>query len=163
MILPPELEWPIWMLVARRELGVSEYPGPAVNPRIAGYFRATALGGQPDDDTTPWCAAFVGWVLAQSAYAPSGRANARSYLHWGEQLAEPRFGAIAVLWRGTPDGAGGHVGFCCGDANTKTIWLLSGNQDNGVSYKAYPRARIIGYRWPLESDRCKHQPPPPPP
>ena len=50
------------------------------------------------DDESPWCAAFVGAVLAECGLAGTGSLTARSYLKWGVP------GDIAVLWRGARDG-----------------------------------------------------------
>ncbi|MCK9912991.1 hypothetical protein MXD81_27815, partial [Microbacteriaceae bacterium K1510] len=62
---------------------------------------------------------------------------ARSYLQWGEALGEARFGAIAVLSRGS-DPAAGHVGFLVGETQGHVV-LLGGNQGDAVGVAAYPR------------------------
>ncbi|WP_296205062.1 glycosyl hydrolase 108 family protein, partial [uncultured Hyphomicrobium sp.] len=71
---------------------------------------------------------------------------ARSYLAWGEALAEPRMGAVAVFSRGS-DPALGHVGFWLGESDGDVV-LLGGNQGNQVSVVRYSKERLIGLRWP---------------
>lgn len=143
-----------WMEHARKELGVAEKPGRASNPRIKLYYTATALGGDPEDSTTPWCSAFVNFVMQEAGWKGTRRANARSWLDWGEKLEEPRHGAIAVLWRDSPGSPKGHVAFfeAFRDAG-KFVWLLGGNQMNRVGYQKYPIDRVLGYRWPIETNR----------
>ena len=138
---------PRWLEVALGELqsGVAEVPGPASNPRIDAYLRTVGLG--PDDET-PWCAAFTHWCLAEAGLMGTARPNARSYIHWGTPVGEPRLGAITVLWRGSRDGWQGHVAFLM-DLTSSSILLLGGNQGNRVSVAAYPRDRLLGMRWPI--------------
>lgn len=136
---------PRWLEVGFGELqrGVSEVPGPASSPRISIYL--VGCGAMPSDET-PWCAAFVNHCLQSAGLNGTEKPNARSYLSWG-QPTEPKLGAIAVLWRGTPDGWQGHVGFFL-DQGATSVYLLGGNQGDRVSVAAYPRDRILGYRWP---------------
>jgi lysozyme family protein len=71
---------------------------------------------------------------------------ARSYLDWGFPLHEGRFGAVAVLSRGS-DPARGHVGFLLG-STSELIFLLGGNQSNAVTLQAFERSRLLSLRWP---------------
>ena len=146
-------EEPRWLVVARREveLGVRELAGAAVHPRIVEYYKATRLGGNPNDDTTPWCSAFACWVMEDAGYRSTQRANARSWLEYGEVMHVPQLGAIAVLWRGSPRSASGHVGFVTAIGNGK-VTLLGGNQSNQVGYGQYGSGRVLGYRWPTAHD-----------
>lgn len=137
---------PAWMIVAERELarGVREVPGARHDPRVLKYHAATTLHATSDE--VPWCSAFVNWCLVSAAIAGTRSAAARSWLTWGVALEAPRFGAITVLQRGT-NPAQGHVGFYV-DARSDAVLLLGGNQGNAVSMAAYPRGRVLGFRWP---------------
>ena len=137
---------------ARAELGVKEVPGERSNPRIVEYFSHTRLGGSAISDSTPWCSAFANFVMDAAGYRGTHRANARSWLEWGEQLNEPRLGCICVLWRESPQSAAGHVGFLT-MALPHRLVLLGGNQSDGVSIREYGTSRLLGYRWPREADR----------
>lgn len=137
-----------WMPIALAELGMREAAGDADNPRVVEYLRGTRLPARMHRDATPWCAAYVGWCLQQAGVAPTGSAAARSYLRWGDELDQPRVGAIAVLTREGAPGSG-HVGFVHRiDSDRPRIWLLGGNQSNAVTISAYARSRVISYRWP---------------
>jgi len=134
-----------WMDIAVCELGEHELAGFAANKRIAEYLRGI---GANESDETPWCSAFVNWVLKRAGYAVTGRANARSWMSYGEYVQYPRYGAIAVFWRATPAGSLGHVAFYLRTEGAN-IKVLGGNQDNSVCAALYPRARLLGYRWPV--------------
>lgn len=153
-VVPREAK-PVWLVVAEGEAGIHEVAGPLSNPRIIEYYKATNLGGKPEDSSTPWCAAFVSWVLEMSGYKSTRRANARSYLDYGMVLEEPKVGCIAVLEAVDRGPAAGHVSFYLGDHAGEQIWLFGGNQGNRVSPALYGKGRLIGYRWPKETDRKK--------
>lgn len=137
---------------AGRHLGTEEWPGARHNPVIQGYF--AAVGHRPDEpDETPWCAAFVGAVLAELGLPHTGRLNARSYLEWGVPVGQhdARPGDVVVLWRGQPDGRQGHVGFLVRFDGNQVI-LRGGNQGNRVSDAPYPVSRVLGYRRAVRPD-----------
>lgn len=146
-LMPPSAD-PPWLTIAKREIGVRELPGERVNKRIVEYFSHTRLGGLAGDDSTPWCAAFVGFCLDTAGQKGTRRANARSYLDWGDKLEEPRVGCVAVLWRGSIESTAGHVGFFIESPKTHRVILLGGNQNNCVSYQEYGTGRVLEYRWP---------------
>lgn len=138
-----------WMDLAWAELGQSEVKGPLANPRIRAMF---ADAGHPytTSDEVPWCAAFVGAMLQRAECRPTGSLSARSYLSWGESLDTPREGAVAVFRR-TSDPASGHVGFVLA-ATEDRITIISGNDGDRVQVRDYPRADLIGLRWPASGD-----------
>lgn len=142
---------PEWLEVARRYEGLSEIPGAQHNPRILRWWRA--IGAPFRDDETSWCGAFVGGCLSEAGIVPAypPRAwGARSWLRYGVACG-PRLGAIVVFWRGHPVGWSGHVGFLVGrDLRRGTIDVCGGNQNDTVSIKPFPIARVLegGYRWP---------------
>lgn len=136
---------PVWMSIARAELGVRETPGKRSTPRVQTYFGATVAGDKTNDDV-PWCSAFVNWVMAQAGFRGTRRLAARSWEHWG--VASPaRTGAIVVLWRESPESTKGHVGFLVSEA-ADTVTLLGGNQSNMVSIRTFPKVRVLTMRWP---------------
>lgn len=141
----PKWMEPVWLATGLYELGVRETPGPKSTPRIDEYAKATRAGVPPSGDETPWCSSYVNWCLWQHQLVGTRLKAARSWLTWGQAI-DVRPGAIAVLSRG-PDPMHGHVGLVL-HADEKTLWLVGGNQGNAVSVKPYPRARLLGCRWP---------------
>jgi uncharacterized protein (TIGR02594 family) len=136
-----------WMEVALAEAGIRERPGNRHNPRIIEYFRSVTR--RVSDDETAWCSAFANWVMQQIGIEGSGRLNARSWQTWGQTVPNesPHYGAVAVLWRGSPRGWQGHVAFYCGTEGGNMI-LLGGNQNNSVCLRPYPWNRLLTFRWP---------------
>lgn len=131
---------------ARAYVGTQEWPGAQHNPVIV-EFAAAAGAAWVQDDETPWCASFVGAVLAQVGLPNTGKLNARSYLDWGDRVQVPdaQPGDIVVFWRGARDGWQGHVGFLVGWDGDNPI-VLGGNQGDAVSIKPYPRNRLLQVR-----------------
>ncbi len=136
---------PLWLTIASGEIGVAAYTAGASNPRITAYHAGTNIEGY--DDKASWCSSFVNWSLAQAGISGTGSALARSWLDWGTPLDAPRQGCIAVLWREDPASWKGHVGFYLREDET-FVYLLGGNQLEQVREHSYPRAMVLGYRWP---------------
>lgn len=132
---------------ALAHLGLKEWPGSRHNPTIVGFAAAT---GNPwvQDDETPWCASFVGAVLAQVGLPHTGRLNARSYLEWGVDVpfTEAERGDVVVFWRESPSSWKGHVGFFHGYNEAGDVLVLGGNQGNSVSIATYPANRLLAVR-----------------
>jgi len=141
-----ELRAAPWLRVARGELGVRAFDAGASNPRITGYHAGTNIAGY--DDKANWCSSFVDWSLRRAGVAGTGSALARSWLDWGEPIAEPRPGCIAVLWREDPRSWKGHVGFFV-RRDGEDVVLLGGNQLGAVREQRHPAANVLGYRWPV--------------
>ena len=137
-----------WLDHAWAALGVAETPGPASTATVLAYYRDA---GHPEvrSDDVAWCAAFVGACLERSGKTSTRSLLARSYLTWGEAIAEPRVGAIAVLSRGS-DPTQGHVGFLVGTSGD-TLHLLGGNQSDRVCVQSFDRTRLLALRWPNNS------------
>ena len=127
-------------------LGLQEWPGPKHNPRVVEMFDRVGHGWV-DDDETPWCAAFVGSVLASLGLPHTGKLNARSYETYGQHVetAAARPGDIVVLWRGSRDSWQGHVAFFVG-MDGKRLVLRGGNQGNAVTDEAYDTDRVVCVR-----------------
>ena len=139
---------PHWLDFAWADLGVAEIAGTRDNSRVVRYY---ADVGHPEvsNDEVAWCAAFLGACLERAGIGSTRSLLARSYLDWGAPAQEPRYGAIAVLNRGS-DPTLGHVGFLVGETGADII-LLGGNQGDAVSVQAFPRSRLLGLRWPSPS------------
>ena len=146
LVAPQE---PPWMAYAKGKIGVHELAGSQDNAYIVQILRACGLSDQHDE--TAWCSAFLNDCMAVGAHvAGTGRANARSWLHWGQEIATPRYGCVVVLSR-PPDPAHGHVGLYAGEHGA-VIEILGGNENNQVMIKDYPRDRLLSYRWPIGID-----------
>jgi uncharacterized protein (TIGR02594 family) len=141
-----------WMRFALQEISQAEIRGPRHNPRILEYQKA---GHNNGDEAVPWCSAFANWCMVHGGHQGSGLPNARSWLTWGEPLAQPIYGCVTVFTR-PPRAWQGHVGFFVG-ADAGTIWVLGGNQRGSsggeVSIGAYERSRLLGFRWPTGFSR----------
>ena len=149
--------------IARGELGTVEMRGEMEhNDRILKYLATCDNIGNwgKSRDETPWCSAFVNWVILEAGipkeHAPND-ARAIAWLEWGMEIAQPQRGCIAVIRRKRrgPDAAtgsstGNHVAFF-DKPGTGAIWLLGGNQRNSVRFSQYKLARydVLSYRAPL--------------
>lgn len=136
---------------AKKYLGRCEVPGAKHNPWIVDLFRSVGHSWVKDDET-PWCAAFVGFVLKEAGYAGTGKLNALSYLNWGIKIKpeEVRQGDIVVFWRNKPNSAYGHVAFFSEWDKQGNPVVLGGNQGNAVTIRTYPRGRMLGIVRPIE-------------
>jgi len=144
---PVPMSHPAWMPIAQAELGTKEVPGAGHNAAILGYFDAVTYRATTDE--TPWCAAFASWALERAGVASTRSARARSYAEgWGVELEAPRYGAVAVFWRGRRDGPAGHVGFYVGRGPDGRPLILGGNQSDAVTVAPIGEKRLLGYYWP---------------
>ena len=135
----------LWMSAVFAEVGVSTFPLGQSNPRVTEYHGHTNICAH--DDKASWGSSFINWSLAQMEIVGTQSALARSWLEWGDALREPVFGCIAVLSREDPAGWKGHVGFFL-RADEQHVHLLGGNQLAQVREHFYPKALVLGYRWP---------------
>lgn len=129
--------------------GIAEIPGAKHEARVVAMLRH--VGIRRGGDETPWCAAFVNWVLEHAGVDGTGSAMARSFTHWGDSVPNPeieaRPGDVCVLWRKSRTSASGHVGFFQRfERGGKRICLLGGNQRNRVGSKSYPIGRLLVVR-----------------
>lgn len=131
---------------AKADEGVWEW-AEGHNPRVLAYYREA--GVPQTNDEVPWCAAFVGAVLARSGVQGTGSLLARSYESWGTSvpLDQAQRGDVVVLSRGQP--WQGHVAFYEGAAGSN-VYLLGGNQGNQVNVTAYPKSRVVAVRRAVE-------------
>jgi uncharacterized protein (TIGR02594 family) len=145
MSRPHKVEVPRWLEIAIAEIGVSAHPAGSCNPRVTEYHEGTNIAGY--DDKASWCSSFINWSLGQAGITGTGSALARSWLEWGESLDRPVLGCITVLWREQPTSWRGHVGYYLREDN-EFVYLLGGNQLEQVREHFYPKATVLGYRWP---------------
>ena len=140
---------PAWMPLAKADLGLKEIVGRVHEAKVVQYFADVGHSWVTDDETA-WCAAFVGSALERAGFHSTRALNARSYLEWGMLLEKPVPGCIVVFKRG--DSAWqGHVAFYVGETKTK-VKVLGGNQSNAVRVSSYPKAKLLGYRWPTAAE-----------
>lgn len=141
------------LAIARAEKGVLESPGEANTPRVLEYLATVGKSSLFRRDETPWCSAFANWVLIQAKATGSGKANARSWLAWGERVEIPFPGCIAVFSR-PPNPWSGHVAFFEEQLGA-LIRVTGGNQGNAVRTSPYTERRLIGYRIPSIATSAK--------
>ena len=139
--------------IAQRFVGIKEVDGTTSNPQILAMLKLDDTW--PDDDSVPWCSAFVNYVAWLLRLPRSKSLRARSWLLVGEVIdlknAEPGFDVV-IFKRGSgnqpgPDviNAPGHVGFYAGTEGSK-ILVLGGNQGNSVSISRYSKTNLLGVR-----------------
>lgn len=132
------------MEIAKSQVGEKEIPGRKHNPDIVKYWKAVN-NIKVSDDETPWCAAFVNWCLLEAGLPGTGKANARSFMKWGEPTSNPQEGDIVVYWRVKKNGWQGHVGFFS-HFEKNLIVTLGGNQSNEVRFSRYSKDKLLGFR-----------------
>lgn len=135
---------PSYLVHAKEDLGKTEQAyRKEFNKRIL-----DKLGFEFDVVTDPWCACWVGVVLEETGYPSTKKANARSYLSWGQEVSKDDYkeGDIVVFWRGTRnDGTTGHVGFLL-SSGENTVTILGGNQSDEVKIQKFAKTKILGVR-----------------
>lgn len=140
---------PRWLNLARKEIGTKEFAGAPDNPAIVQYWADAGVADVAmGQDEVPWCAAFVGAMLARAHLPGSGKANARSYEKWGRGLVSPCLGCVVVISR-PPVAWQGHVAFYLAtDRAARRVRLLGGNQGDAVTIADFSLDRVVAYRWP---------------
>ena len=139
------LEAPDYIKRALKEVGTYEIHGDKDNPRVVEYLRTCA--GRYSDDETPWCGAFVNWVMKRSKYdTVSIPERAKSWLGFGIPIEEPAMGAVAVKSRR----GGGHVTIVVGRDPHGMLWCVGGNQNDEVNIGLYNPSVFEGFRVPFD-------------
>lgn len=145
----PQPNDPQWLTHAFGEIGTKEITGLDHHPRVLQYHACTGLGAT--DDETPWCSAFMCFVMQRCGIQSTRSAASLSWLRWGKALKRPVRGCIVVFERADKNGNiipnRGHVGIWLGE-DARVVHVLGGNQSNQVMISRYRRDRVIGYRWP---------------
>ncbi|MEY4416887.1 MAG: hypothetical protein RIQ53_4180 [Pseudomonadota bacterium] len=133
---------PLWLTIARRDVGVREISGTRTAGRIAGWLRALRAWWQ--DDETPWCGIAVGgWMMEAAVQPPAQPWRARAWADWG-QACGWCVGAVVVYERG----GAGHVGLMVGLDQRGRILTLGGNQGDAVTIAPFEPSRVLATRWP---------------
>lgn len=133
------------MGVARKELGISEAPGAANNPRIVEYHAVTRGGKAPD--RVPWCSSAACWVMETVGLESPRSKAAISWMKWGVSCRVPLVGSVGVI-RWHPWSRRGHVLFVLGVTTNGRVVGIGGNQGDAWSIKSYPRRKFADFRWP---------------
>ena len=131
---------------AKADIGTWEWAGGENNPKVIAYYRE-AGHGEVKQDSVPWCAAFVGAILAKSGVKNTGSLLARSYSQWGRPVArleDAKRGDVVVISRGDKSWQG-HVGFYHGHGAGK-VHILGGNQGDQVNITPYDEGRLVAIR-----------------
>ncbi len=145
-----------------QEMGTQELAGADSNPEVEEYFQA--LGYNTLKDDTPWCGAFVGFILKTNGYKISNQPlRARSYedidgedLQFNTKVASKTAGVIpyhtvVVAWRESQSSGKGHVGFIAEDLGDK-FRVAGGNQSNEVNDTyLLPKGRVTRVFNPVKS------------
>lgn len=139
--------------LAQRFSGTDEVSGKTANPQIMAMLSLDAKW--PEDDSVPWCSAFVNYIAWLLRLPRSKSLRARSWLEVGVPIspvnAVPGWDVV-ILKRGSGEQPGadvikapGHVGFYAGLEGANVL-LLGGNQGDTVSISPYSSERILGIR-----------------
>lgn len=134
-----------WIEEARKYIGLTEVKGQKNSTVITGWLGK--LNAWWTNDETPWCGVYVAHCIQSANLTiPKHWYRAKDWLNWGITIASPAYGAVVVFERK----GGGHVGFVVGIDKLGNILVLGGNQGDAVNIRAFPVARVAGYRWPSE-------------
>lgn len=134
-----------WIEMASAFLGVEEIPGPKNNKQILQFLQS--ISSNVSSEETPWCAAWVGYVLARCDIKGTNSLMARSYERWGKKLDKFVPGCIVTRYRGEKSAGLGHVGFGIKQVDAMTYYL-GGNQEDSVNITPYSTSKNTSYVWP---------------
>lgn len=130
--------------IALSKYGLEETPGKLDNSEILAMAKEAGFKNYKHD-ATAWCSVFASWVAHKAGYKRPIKIKSRSWLKYGISVKQPKLGDVVVLWRGSPSGSLGHVGFFI-SKREGTVYLIGGNQSNKVSILSFPLTRVLGYR-----------------
>lgn len=133
------------LLKAISQIGVGEIAGKKSNKQIENYHRySTIKNDRGMNESVPWCASFVCWVLEVCSLESTNSKLARSYEKWGVWVTDvPLPGDVVTFWRKSKRSGYGHVGFYFRQ-DDKYVWVLGGNQNNEVNVTKYRKKRMTG-------------------
>jgi uncharacterized protein (TIGR02594 family) len=148
--MPTGQEFPIWMTIAKKYIGVKEIPGPRADPIIKRMLESTNIGKPYNQsDETPWCSAAVNLIMSEARDIdpriprPTYSAAAVSWATWGTELEYGQYGCIVVMRRP----GGHHVGLYY-DEDDDGVRVLGGNQGDAENIRHFPWDMITNFRWP---------------
>lgn len=145
--------YPVWMDIAKKEIGQKEIKGKEHNPRIVEYHKSTSLPESMHTDEVAYCSSFVNFIMDQVNLKKTNSPLARSWLKWGAELDEPRYGCVVIFKRGLS--WQGHVGLFVGET-ASGYKILGANQNDEVNISVYDKKDLLGFRWPLDYDPTKY-------
>lgn len=132
--------------IAAAQLGTKEITGPEHNPQVVAYAEETGITGIHTDEIA-WCSTFMNWCAKEADLDMSKKANARSWMHVGKKVINPKAGDVVVFWRESPTSWKGHVAIFLGfNKNASKVICLGGNQGNAVSIAEYDANKVLGFR-----------------
>ena len=136
------LDIPNYVKTALKEVGIYEIVGKLHSARVLEYQATTA--GKYTDDETPWCGAFISWVMKQSGIAHGVKVpeRAKEWINFGYAVNEPTVGSVAVKSRV----GGGHVCIVVGKRKDGKLLCVGGNQNNEVNIAAYDKSVFESFR-----------------
>ena len=130
--------------------GTAENPNEKLEPIFRALHRRAGTSGA--QDKSPWCAAFVSQTLKDAGVKLPFYVSARKYLSVGTKVTEgqEKEGDVAVMWNneettGGPSGWGGHAAFIIKQTE-KSVFVISGNDQDGVRINEFDRRRLLGVR-----------------
>lgn len=142
----PAFEWRTQRVVQRQTRPAS-YGVPSVSlgyssSRLVDIARSQLGNGPIYGRRDLWCARFANYVVQRAGYRGTGSDMASSFASYGQRVAGPQVGAIAVMSRGR---RGGHVGIVSGIAADGNPIIISGNHARAVREAEYPAGRVYAY------------------
>lgn len=141
------------LLKAISQIGVNEIAGKKSNKQIVEYHRySTKDNDKGMDDSIPWCASFICWVLEVSGFRSTNSKMARSYERWGFDVSNRVLpGDIITFWRKSKSSGYGHVGIFLLTKNGYA-YVLGGNQNDEVNVTRYKMDKVTCIRRCVEAD-----------
>lgn len=158
--------WLDWAIGELGQIERGESSPSKSNGRIVAYLTEAGLPG--DGDRTPWCAAFVTWVLARARAesaasvppgapipaAPGAPAASSSWLTWNPAGRRASFAAVqpgdVVCFKFDPAGPNpaDHVAFVLEvDQAAQVFWALGGNQGGKGQVQVSRHAAAAALAW----------------
>ncbi|HRD89494.1 MAG TPA: hypothetical protein PK752_14750 [Accumulibacter sp.] len=152
--------WLDWAIGEIGQVEVDRKTRSESNPRICEYLDVAEANAGNSGDHTPWCGAFVAWVLNRYIATLTNAATKK-------QLQPPKDPLTAISWHdngwGTERprdqrqpgdvvvvraGTGHHVGFLLANEIRGAVQLLGGNQAKGTSVclSRFPAEDIVAVR-----------------
>lgn len=125
-----------WLTIAQSQIGIKENEGWWLwsdNRKIVEYHHTTKFSEKATHET-PWCAAYVNWVMQKSGRVGMRSAAAKAWLDFADKVTTPEPGDIVIVRDkkneekyGDKSDAGYHVGFYISSPPGR-VRILGGNQ-----------------------------------
>jgi len=144
----PPHDAPLWAWIAYTEHRRT-IAGQIDQARLGAYFSACqiALSAESYGEVPRWGSAFMCWCMEQAGVLSTRHVSGRTWLRWGKELQQPRYGAPAVYWVDDPKSLAARCGFWVGGTATWDYCLGGDHHTPAPTIARYPRAALLGYRW----------------